>query len=42
MIRAFGRAFAQLFDARILRIVALSLVTTIAVYAALIAGLFWG
>ncbi len=42
MIRAFGRAFAQLFDARILRIVGLSLVTTIAVYAALIAGLIWG
>jgi uncharacterized protein involved in cysteine biosynthesis len=41
MIRAFGRAFAQLFDARILRIVALSLVTTIAVYAALIGALIW-
>ena len=42
MIRAFGRAFAQLFDARILRIVLLSLAITIAVYAGLIGGLIWG
>ena len=42
MIRAFGRAFAQLFDTRILRIVLASLVITIAVYAALIGGLIWG
>ena len=42
MFRAFGRALAQLFDTRILRIVLLSLLTTIAIYAVLIGGLIWG
>src|SRR4051812_848247 len=42
MIRAFGRAFAQVFDARILRVVLFSFVATIAVYVALIGGLIWG
>ena len=42
MFRAFGLAFAQLFDRRILWIVLLSVIVTLAVYAVLLIALVWG
>ena len=42
MIRAFGLAFAQLFDPRILRWAGLSVLITLGVYGLLIAGLIFG
>jgi uncharacterized protein involved in cysteine biosynthesis len=42
MIRAFGLAFAQLFDRRILKLAILSILITLAVYGGLIAALVYG
>jgi uncharacterized protein involved in cysteine biosynthesis len=41
MISAFSKAFAQLADRRIVRVLALSVIVAVAVYALLIAGSFW-
>lgn len=42
MISAFIKAFGQLTDGPIVRVLGLSIITAVVIYATLIAGAFWG